>query len=1247
MFHLMFDARQNLNQPSIAQLLLTHIKMKEKEVEIMVKSLSGESITIFISPSKTIADLKLLLFSSFPPAFSSSNFHLFLRGAKVAMESQIGSLPINAGDFIAFMPFTKKGKRRNLPPQETASSSQTSLPTARSEVAEAAWRDMMEDLSYLNNASTCEQPPKSTCVDFSNKIEGAKISAKSTNNLSRKRGRMSISEIKGRFDEELIHSVLQSSRKHTFDKDVSERFLKVLESVDCLLDLKTGKCVLSSEASMQDCSQASSSCFCPDWLKKLVKGFTFLNILTGFLQVQHETVTFEYVNDSLDKLLELGFCVSMEDLKCLSDVCPKLVYFVDQEAESTQSVDAIIICNLSGGKRDQAGAGKAVRMSTIISSINKRQTLFRENLEEGLRLSVREGNYADKNNVSMEQLIASIKKVGPSSHEKAAARDKSSSRSHAVNLRCCETHPLSPWSMLEHLKEGLGSKGQIVHAEEINARVADFTEILDELSANTKSALDALGITKLYSHQAMSIKASLCGKNVVVATMTSSGKSLCYNVPVLEALSQDMLSCALYLFPTKALAQDQLRALLAMTERFEHLNVGVYDGDTSQAQRNWLRDNARMLITNPDMLHLSILPFHGQFQRIIANLKFVIIDEAHVYKGAFGCHTALILRRLQRLCSHVYGSDPSFVFSTATSANPREHVMELANLPTVEVIDKDGSPSGPKLFILWNPLVCKRTVPQAGNKKRIVVTGQLSPIVEVSCLLAEFVQHGLRSIAFCKTRKLCELVLSYAREILQDTAPHLVNSICAYRAGYIAEDRRRIESELFSGKLCGVAATNALELGIDVGHIDATLHLGFPGSVASLWQQAGRSGRRGKQSIAVYVAFEGPLDQYFMKNPLKLFRSPIECCHVDSQNPMVLQQHLNCAAIEHPLSLIYDEKYFGSGLNSGVAALESRGYLSADPSRDSLDRIWNYIGPEKSPSRAISIRAIESEKYKVIDKQTDEVLEEIEESRAFFQVYEGAVYLNQGKTYLVKELDVSSKVAVCQKADLKYYTKTRDYTDIDVVGGHLAYPPRASKTEVGATTATTTSCKVTTTWFGFRRICKGSNKVLDTVDLVLPKYSYDSQAVWIRVPPSVKSAVEIRDLSFRSGLHAASHAVLNVVPLYIICDSSDIAPECANPYETRNFPARILLYDQRPGGTGISMRIQPIFKDLLTAALDMLTSCHCSVDTGCPNCVHNLRCQEYNELLHKDAAIMIIKGVLAAEDLFSGVNLVPEETVGA
>ncbi|CAH9142639.1 unnamed protein product [Cuscuta epithymum] len=649
------------------------------------------------------------------------------------------------------------------------------------------------------------------------------------------------------------------------------------------------------------------------------------------------------------------------------------------------------------------------------------------------------------------------------------------------------------------------------------------------------------------------------------------------------------------------------------------------------------------MITNPDMLHMSILPFHGQFRRIFSNLRFIILDEAHAYKGAFGCHTALILRRLRRLCSHVYGSNPSFIFSTATSANPADHTKELANLPAIELIQNDGSPSGPKTFVLWNPPVCLRTVSKRSKKGtnainstdgyRSVVVGRSSPMLEVSYIFAEMVQHGLRCIAFCKTRKLCELVLSYTREILQESAPHLVDVICAYRAGYVAEDRRRIEHDLFSGKMCGIAATNALELGIDVGHIDVTLHLGFPGSIASLWQQAGRSGRRGNPSIAIYVAFGGPLDQYFMKLPNKLFKSPVECCHIDANNPQVLEQHLACAAFEHPLSLHHDEKYFGPGLEAAVMTLKDKGYLSTDVSHDCSARIWSYIGPEKVPSNAVNVRAIETGRYQVIDKQKNELLEEIEESRAFFQVYEGAVYLNQGKTYLVKEMDLSSKIAWCQEADLKYYTKTRDLTDIHITGGNIAYPARNLNVPFARTTARAQFCRVTTTWFGFRRLWKKSNQVFDTLELSLPNYSYESQAVWVPVSVMIKKTVEALNYSFRGGLHAACHAVLHVVPLFVICNTSDIASECVNPNDSRYVPERILLYDPRPGGTGIAAQMQPLFTELLTAALELLTSCHCSGDAGCPNCVQNTICEEYNEFLHKDAAIIILKGVIQAEQV--------------
>ncbi|CAB4281068.1 unnamed protein product [Prunus armeniaca] len=565
---------------------------------------------------------------------------------------------------------------------------------------------------------------------------------------------------------------------------------------------------------------------------------------------------------------------------------------------------------------------------------------------EDLLISVKECGTAARGNEAKQSRIT------PAASNNFDRKHSAASRTHRamVQIHCYQ------WRWLSISEKALVRKGskymassanhstmklwmQVVHVEDIGARRPVYVEVPHELSENMRSALHSIGIMQLYSHQAESIQASLSGKNVVVATMTSSGKSLCYNLPVLEVLSQSSSSCALYLFPTKALAQDQLRALLAMTKGFDgSLNIGVYDGDTTQEERTWLR----------------------------------LIDEAHIYKGAFGCHTAFILRRLRRLCSYVYGSDPSFVFSTATLANPHDHCMELASLPTLELTQNDGSPAARKLFILWNPFVDQETVMK--NPNNIMENGKSSD----------------ESANFKSSR----------REILEQTAPHLVDSICAYRAGYIAQNRRRIESDFFDGKHCGIAATSALELGIDVGYIDVTLHLGFPGSISSLWQQAGRAGRRDRPSLAVFVAFEGPLDQYFMKYPKKLFGSPIECCHVDAKNQQVLAQQLVCAAHEYPLTLSYDEKFFGSGLDSAIVSLKNRGYLSYDS--------------------LFSIRSIETERYKVIDQQKKEILEEIEESRAFFQVYEGAVYMNQGKTYLVTSLDLSRKIASCYVADLKY-----------------------------------------------------------------------------------------------------------------------------------------------------------------------------------------------------------------------------------
>ncbi|GAV77746.1 DEAD domain-containing protein/Helicase_C domain-containing protein/DUF1998 domain-containing protein [Cephalotus follicularis] len=1209
--------------------------MAEREEAIEVRTLSGEKITVEISPNKTVHELKLLLNLIFTPASTSPNFHLFFKGIKLRLQSRLSTHSIEPGEFFVLIPFTKKDRPQTPEPNSIPNESSVSS------FADSAYSEMMQEFSFLRAKPTTDYNNSNQPSDTSH----FGVLNNGTAAFDAKPQRVRDGDEDEGSQHRFLWSFLQSPNENFTDEETCEKFVAFLDSVNCLSDPRLGKCMLLSEDNLGRgvrgvCTDEQSSCLCPAWLKRIMAAFAFLSIFAASIELQRGKLTLSRLKEVLNQLGKFGVKVSIEDIEHLSVLCPKVVCFVDNAIEPASFRDALAIIKYSKGggdevERNRSTGQKDMSLSKIFSAMKKRERSFKSNLWQAVKLLTKSGN------ASLENLLITTKEGGTVAQGNEAKRVRrswsSASSSRSDPKKCYDTGQLLPAEMLIHLRKGIGSRGQMVHVEDIGARQAVHAEIPNELSDNTKSALKCIGITKLYCHQAEAIVASIAGKNVIVATLTSSGKSLCYNVPVLEALSQNLSSCALYLFPTKALAQDQLRALKAMTEQYDvSVDIGVYDGDTSQIDRMWLRDNARLLITNPDMLNKSILPMHGQFSRILSNLRFVVIDETHVYKGAFGCHTALILRRLRRLCSHVYGTDPSFIFSTATSANPQEHCMELANLSTIELFKNDGSPSSHKLFVLWNPSLCQESVSSEDQRNlKKSYRKSSSPILEVSYLFAEMMQHGLRCIAFCRSRKLCELVLCYTREILEETAPHMVNSISAYRGGYTAKDRRRIEEEFFSGKLCGIAATNALELGIDVGHIDVTLHLGFPGSIASLWQQAGRSGRRERPSLAVYVAFEGPLDQYFMKFPEKLFRSPIECCHIDAQNQQVLEQHLVCASLEHPLSLMYDEKYFGSGLNNAIMSLENRGYLSYDRSCDPSARTWSYIGHEKRPSHTINIRAIETVQYKVIDMRKDEVLEEIEESRAFFQVYEGAVYLHQGDTYLVKDLNISSKIALCQKADLKYYTKTRDYTDIHVIGGNIAYPARTSKNFLTRTTAQAHNCKVTTTWFGFRKIWRGSNEVFDTVELSLPKYSYESQAVWIEVSQLVKTEVE-KNYSFRAGLHAACHALLHVAPLYVRCNSSDLAPECPNPYDARYFPARILLYDQHPGGTGVSTQIQPYFTELLTAALELLTCCHCSAETGCPNCVQNIACPEYNELIHKEAAIMIIKGVLDAEKSYFG-----------
>ncbi|KAJ3673082.1 hypothetical protein LUZ60_006456 [Juncus effusus] len=1107
--------------------------MENKEAQLQIRTLNGESTSINAPSDTSIRDLKLVLKDSFLPAKHCPNFHLFFKGSKLSLEAQIESIQIGSTEFLVLIPFTKKRHQQTqLSSSCTTDQSATSAIQAElSHSTAATWQDIMTDLSSLsqipnlnNSNNTINSTSSSNCC------------------LNKKRKVISLE------NEEIIHEIIGSKMEEFF-----ENKNKVQELVDSMTCLKNDskRCLLFGE-NYGISERDEKKCFCPDWLKRLLKLFALINLIYGFFQVQNKCVlTWELLEGFLKKnyMFESGEEIGLKDLEIISLICPKVVVIAEQDEELNKPFGSIVILNCSKDFKSEYKVKRKSSVSYVVNAIAKRWNVFKSELCNSIKHIMEQKR---KKNIP---LIFSIEDILLTKENRNASN--SSNARQAKTFRCNDLEPLEPHEMIEHLKSGLANQGQIVHIEQIEAKDARQAEFPDSISTKLKEALKQNGISKLYIHQADAVKSVLEGKNVAIATSASSGKSLCYNIPVLETLSQNSLACALYIFPTKALSQDQLRNLMKLQEGLNiDLNVRIYDGDTLKQDRLWIRDNSRIIITNPDMLHVSILPYHDQFERLLSNLRYIVIDEAHMYKGAFGCHTSLVLRRLKRICSNVYGSDPIFIFCTATSANPHQHALELANLESIELVQKDGSPHSKKYFLLWNPPM----ITTNGANKRS------SPIMEASYLFADLVQHGLKCIAFCKSRNLCELVLSHTREILQAVSEDLVDSIAVYRAGYISEDRRKIEADLFEGKLRGVAATNALELGIDVGHIDATLHLGFPGSISSLWQQAGRSGRRAKASLAIYIAFDCPLDQYFMKCPNKLFGRPIEHCQVDSNNPKVLEQHVACAANELPVCMKYDEKYFGRGLKNAILVLRNKGYLGNNPSGELSKEMWSYIGLQKSPSHEVSVRAIESEKYRVVDRLSNKILEEIEEGRAFFQVYEGAVYLNQGSTYLIDELNISSKTAFCHKADLKYFTKTRDYTEIRVTGSDLAYlRVSESGSENMKTSAQANYCKVTTNWFGFYKIWKISNRIFDSVELSLPSYSFDSQASWIRIPQKVKE--------FKAGCHAASHALVNVAPLYLTCNISDFGTECVNPHEKCAGPiARILLCGRKKAPALLEIR---------------------------------------------------------------------------
>jgi DEAD/DEAH box helicase domain-containing protein len=758
-------------------------------------------------------------------------------------------------------------------------------------------------------------------------------------------------------------------------------------------------------------------------------------------------------------------------------------------------------------------------------------------------------------------------------------------------------------AFLHHLAAQPTYSGQMAHIEHIPRRPAKCAELDKPLEDGLRDCLSGHGLLPLYTHQAEAINCARQGKNVMVATSSASGKTLCYNIPVMEAILTEQRSCALYLFPTKALAQDQLRGLqeLFYPHLFQMGEVTTFDGDTPQPERAEIRKRARLILTNPDMLHLGILPNHQQWSRLLRRLRYVVIDEAHTYRGVFGSHVAGVLRRLRRLCQF-YGSNPQFICCSATIANPGEHAEKLVGLPFT-VVDNDGSPHGGKEFVFWNPPV----IDEAKSVRR-------SANGEAANLFAELVSHDIRSLTFVRTRQLTEVIYNYTRRKLSEISSTLARKIKPYRAGYLPEERRQIEQELFGGELLGVVATTALELGIDIGDLEATVLTGYPGSIASTWQQAGRSGRGRDRSISFLIGLDNPLDQYFMRHPDSLFGKNFENALVNPDNPYILRAHLLCAAWESPLSSD-DEEFFGSALVGERTGLERQGLLRERKGK------W-YLSPAIAyPAQSINIRSTSGENFAIIDTSTGSLLETIEASVALFFIYPGAIYLHQGESYLVEELDLAGRTAYAKPASVNYYTQDKEITDLHILSVIQDKICRKNRVYLG-------EVEVTTTVVGFKKKAQFTEEVIGEEPLDLPPQRFPTVALWFDLPPEVVQRLDKAQLDFAGGLHAVEHAAISILPLFALCDRNDIGG-VSTPLHPDTGKPQIFIYDAYPGGIGIAEEGFDLVEELWQTTLKAITECPC--EEGCPSCIQSPKCGNNNKPLDKKAAQLLLEGLLGVD----------------
>ena len=737
--------------------------------------------------------------------------------------------------------------------------------------------------------------------------------------------------------------------------------------------------------------------------------------------------------------------------------------------------------------------------------------------------------------------------------------------------------------------------GRIVAESSEPERKAKPVAMPRSLDPGLVEALGRAGIERLYSHQREALKAA-AASNLVITSGTASGKSLAFNLPVLDGIARDSKRRALYLYPTKALAQDQARKLAAL--RPPGLREAIYDGDTPREERPAIRRRNNLVLTNPDMLHVGLLPNHKSWGDFIANLGWIVVDEAHTYRGVFGSHVANVLRRLRRV-ARAYGAEPRFLLASATIANPLELAERLVGEP-FELIDDDGAPRSGREIAMWNPPL----IDKASGTRR-------SALSEAADLLAELVSQDVRTICFLKSRRGIELIQRFAGEALQRRGkPELAERIAPYRGGYTPQQRREIEARLAAGELLAVVATDALELGIDIGELDAAICVTFPGTVASLRQMWGRAGRQ-RRGLAVYVAGADALDQFFCRHPDEFVTRPVEAAILDHESEQIASRHMVAAAYELPLSS-EDDEVFGEGWRERAERLTSAGELRRAGSR--LLPAGSEFVAAKIPLRSASANSVA-----VIERDSGEMLGLVETERAFTTIHPGAIYLHLGRSYEVEQLDIEGRRAIVSRFDGDWYTRPKKETEIYIERLREQRTTSGVELHFG-------EVSVSEQVIAFQRVSISEQEPIDIVALELPEQHFVTQALWYVLPDDLDGVLPPDVLL--GALHATEHGQIAVLPLIAMCDRWDIGGLSTNVHFQTGRPT-IFIYDGHPGGVGIALRGYEQFERLLGDAERLIGECPC--ESGCPSCVQSPKCGNLNEPLHKAGALELMRTMKGAQ----------------